>query len=168
MINVIMRKFLLLACFAALSVGSLSAQSLYETVYKSALAKVNSAASSQEQIDINQFEVTALNYIQMQVKKRALTKDGYFYDSQAVNLKSFVDDFLYYMNKARSVSAEKRKAVIECYRSASLQNPLFGDLDKERTLCYVNDKSTYTPFSLDTDWEKAYDQATAKIKTILK
>jgi hypothetical protein len=58
--------------------------------------------------------------------------------------------------------------VIACYRDASLNNPLFNDSDKETTFVYVNDKQTYTPFSLDTDWEKAYNQATAKIKTILK
>lgn len=163
-----MKKFLLLACMAVLTVGQMNAQSLFETVYKQAIAKVNDANSSQETLDINQFEVTALNYITAQVKTRGLKKDSYFYDSQAVNLKSFVDDFLFYVNKARAVSAQKRKQVIECYRNASLQNPLFNDQNKEKVWCYVNDVQTYTPFSLDTDWEKAYDQATQQVKTIIK
>jgi len=163
-----MKKILLLACFTALTVGQINAQSLFETVYKQAIAKVNDANSSQETLDINQFEVTALNYITAQVKTRALKKDSYFYDSQAVNLKSFIDDFLFYVNKARAVSAQKRKQVIECYRNASLQNPLFNDQNKEKVWCYVNDVQTYTPFSLDTDWEKAYDQATQQVKTIIK
>jgi len=163
-----MKKILLLACLAVLSAGQLQAQSLFETVYKQAIAKVNDGQSSQETLDINQFEVTALNYLTSQVKTRGLKKDSYFYDSQAVNLKSFVDDFLFYVNKARSVSAQKRKQVIECYRNASLQNPLFNDEDKQKVWCYVNDVQTYTPFSLDTDWEKAYDQATQQVKTIIK
>ena len=68
-----------------------------------------------------------------------------------------MDDFIYYVTKARAISTEKRKEVIACYRDASLNNPLFNDNDKERTYCYVNDTKTFTPFSLDTDWEKAYD-----------
>lgn len=147
---------------------SVKAQSLFDTVYKSAIEKVNDTKSTQETIEINQFEVTALNYLQTQVKKRALKKDPYFYDSQAVNLKSFVDDFLFYLNKTRSMSQAKKAAVIACYREASLSNPLFNDTNKERIYCYVNDTKTYTPFSLDTDWDKAYNQATAKIKTIIK
>lgn len=163
-----MKKMLLLACLAALTAVQSQAQSLFETVYKQAINKVNDSKSSQETLDINQFEVTALNYLTAQVKNRGLQKDSYFYDSQAVNLKSFVDDFLFYVNKARAVSAQKRKQVIECYRNASLQNPLFGDEDKQKVWCYVNDVQTLTPFSIDTDWEKAYDQATQQVKSIIK
>ena len=32
----------------------------------------------------------------------------------------------------------------------------------------MRDANTETPFSLDTDWEKAYDEATKKIKYIIK
>jgi hypothetical protein len=163
-----MKKFLAILGLAALAIAPVQAQSLFETVHKSATAKVNDPKSSNETIEINQFEVTALNYISTQVQKRALKKDTYFFDSQAVNLKSFVDDFLFYLNKARTGGAQKRNEVIDCYRSASLSNPLFNDSNKERVQCYVNDTKTFTPFSLDTDWEKAYDQATAKIKTILR
>ena len=102
------------------------------------------------------------------MKKRKLEKNSYFYDSQAVNLASFITDFETAIIKARAISTEKRLEVLACYRDASLQNPLFGDDDKETTYVYVNDKQTYTPFSLDTDWEKAYDQATEKVKAILK
>lgn len=163
-----MKKFLTTLVLTAAMTATCSAQSLFKTVYDNAISVVNNDQSSQEQIEVNQFEVTVLNYITTQVKKRALTKDGYFYDSQAVNLKSFVDDFLFYINKARKISTAKRQEVINCYRQASLDNALFGDLDKERTYCYVNDTRTYTPFSIDTDWAKAYDQASAKIKTIIK
>ena len=162
------KSFILLGLTLLSYTHTVNAQSLFDTVYKSAIEKVNDVKSSQETIDINQFEVTALNYLQTQVKKRALKKDSYFYDSQAVNLKSFVDDFLYYLNKTRTMPQAKRAAVIACYREASLSNPLFNDTNKERIYCYVNDTKTYTPFSLDTDWDKAYNQATAKIKTIIR
>jgi hypothetical protein len=70
--------------------------------------------------------------------------------------------------KARAMSTAKRLQVIEIYRDASLKNPLFNDAGKETANCYVNDKATFTPFSLDTNWEKAYEIATQKIKELFK
>lgn len=147
--------------------GQMQAQDLFKTVHDHATKVVNNPESDDEQTQVSQFEVTVLNYITTQVQKRGLKKDGYFFDSQAVNMKSFVDDFLFHINKARSVSQAKRLEVIKCYRDASMQNPLFNDLDRERAHCYVNDKQTLTPFSLDTDWDKAYEQASKNIKKIL-
>lgn len=163
-----MKKMIFLLAFVTAGIAQLNAQSLFKTVYDNAIAVVNNSDSSDERIQIHQFEVTVLNYMQTQVQKRDLKKDDYFFDSQAVNLKSFVDDFLFYLNKARMTAPAKRADVINCYREASLKNPLFNDLDKERTMCYVNDTKTYTPFSLDTDWEKAYDQASSQIRSILR
>ena len=163
-----MKQTILTLVLAVAFTAQMNAQSLYQKVHDNATAVVNNAASNEQQIQVNQFKVTVLNYIMTQVKKRNLTKNSYFYDSQAVNLASFVTDFETDIIKARQISPEKRLAVIDCYRSASLQNPLFNDSDKETTFCYVNDTKTYTPFSLDTDWEKAYTQASLKIKEILK
>lgn len=163
-----MKKIIMTILVSVVALGSLQAQSLYKKVYDNAVAVVNDAAANDQQIQVNQFKITALNYMSNQVTKRNQTRNSYFYDSQAVNMASFITDFETYIIKARAISTEKRLAVIACYRDASLQNPLFGDQDKETTLVYVNDKQTYTPFSLDTDWEKAYDQASAKIKEILK
>lgn len=158
----------LLAVSAGLSAQEQQDQSLYERVYKDASEKVNDPESSIETIEINQFKVTALNYMSSKVEELGQQRDAYFYDSQAVNLKCFVDDFIVNITKARAISTDKRKDVIACYRNASLQNPLFGDADTERTFCYVNDTKTYTPFSLDTDWEKAYNEANTKVRAILQ
>ncbi|MCQ2112747.1 MAG: hypothetical protein MJY95_05320 [Bacteroidaceae bacterium] len=163
-----MKRIILTLVFAVVAMTAVNAQSLYKRVHDNATAVVNNAASNEQQIQINQFKITVLNYMMTQSKKRNLNKDDYFFDSQAVNLATFVTDFETNIIKARQISTEKRLAVIECYRNASLQNPLFNDTDKDATYCYVNDKQTYTPFSLDTDWEKAYDQATKNIKAILK
>ncbi|MCQ2094846.1 MAG: hypothetical protein MJY81_07635 [Bacteroidaceae bacterium] len=163
-----MKQTFLTILMALTITTQMNAQSLYKKVHENATAVVNNVASNDQQIQVNQFKITVLNYIMSQVKKRNLNKDSYFYDSQAVNMASFVTDFETDIIRARQISTEKRLAVIDCYRKASLQNPLFGDTDSETTYCYVNDTKTYTPFSLDTDWEKAYAQASAQIKTILK
>ena len=163
-----MKQTILTIAMALAFAGTVNAQSLYQKVHDNATAVVNNAASNDQQIQVNQFKITARNFIMTQVSKHGQTKTDYFYDSQAVNLASFITDFETDVIKANRISPAKRLAVIECYRNASLQNPLFGDTDKETAYCYVNDTKTYTPFSLDTDWEKAYAQASAQIKEILK
>ncbi len=161
-------KYLFTLLVLMASVTSINAQSLYKTVYDRATAVVNNPASSDEEINLNQFKVTALNYITMMVNKRGMKKDSFFYDSQAVNLASFVTDFQANLEKARTLSPAKRLEIIKIYTDASKYNPLFKDSDKDKVNCYVNDKSTLTPFCLDTDWEKAYDQATTLAKAALK
>lgn len=162
------RTILISAIMMMVMANNTFAQSLYKKVYELSTEVLNNPKSTEEKIQINQFKVTALNYIAMQVEKRGLKKDSYFYDSQAVNLASFITDFETNLIKARAISNQKRLQTIKCYTDASLNNPLFGDTDKETIHCYVTDKKSYTPFSLDTDWEKAFDTATKKMKEILR
>ncbi|MBO4672876.1 MAG: hypothetical protein J5616_00795 [Bacteroidaceae bacterium] len=163
-----MEKMLLSLLVLMASVTGMQAQDLFKNVHDRATAIVNNPASSDEEIQINQFKVTALNYISMMVKKRGLDKDAYFYDSQAVNMSSFITDFQVNLEKARTMSMAKRTEILKIYTDASKFNPLFKDTDKEKVNAYVNDKSTLTPFCIDTDWEKAYDQATTMAKAALK
>ena len=163
-----MKKIILSLLVLVASVASIQAQDLFKTVRDNATKVVNNPSSSDEEIQINQFKVTALNYLAMMVQKRGLKKDTYFYDSQAVNMTSFITDFQVNLEKARAISPAKRMEIMKIYTDASKFNPLFKDTDKEKVNCYVDDKTTMTPFCLDTDWEKAYDQATTLTKAALK
>ena len=167
-INNNMKKIILSLLVLMASVASIQAQDLFKTVRDNATKVVNNPSSSDEEIQINQFKVTALNYLAMMVQKRGLKKDTYFYDSQAVNMTSFITDFQVNLEKARAISPAKRMEIMKIYTDASKFNPLFKDSDKEKVNCYVDEKTTMTPFCLDTDWEKAYDQATTLTKAALK
>lgn len=162
-----MKKIVLSMLTMVLFASSVNAQNLYRKVYDDATAVVNSANASEDELQLNQFKITCLNYINMMVQKQNLKKDNYFFDAQAVSLTSFVTDFQVNLYKARSISSEKRLEIIKLYQDATLNNPLFKDTDKERTMCYVNDMISSTPFCLDTDWEKAYEITTSKVKDIL-
>ena len=163
-----LKKIILSLLVLMASVASIQAQDLFKPVRDNATKVVNNPSSSDEEIQINQFKVTALNYLAMMVQKRGLKKDTYFYDSQAVNMTSFITDFQVNLEKARAISPAKRMEIMKIYTDASKFNPLFKDTDKEKVNCYVDDKTTMTPFCLDTDWEKAYDQATTLTKAALK
>ena len=68
-----MKKILLSLLVLMASATGMQAQDLYKTVHAKATAVVNNPASSDEEIQINQFKVTALNYLSMMVQKRGLT-----------------------------------------------------------------------------------------------
>ncbi len=163
-----MKKTIILLFLAMMTFTGANAQSLYKTVYEHASAIVNDPKSSDEQVEVNQFKVTALNYISNHLKKTNTEKDEYFYDSQAVNLSSFITDFYDNYLKARAISTEKRNAVLNCYRQASLNHKLFNDPDKETVNCFMEEKSSLTPFCLDTDWNAAYEEATMNVKKIIR
>lgn len=163
-----MKKTFLTMLLMAATAMSMQAQSLYKEVFDKATEVVNNPASSDDAIQISNFKITALNYMSTMVKKRGLKKDSYFYDSQAVNLASFVTDFQVNLEKARTLAPSKRTEVLKIYTDACKYNPMFKDTDRDKVNCYVDDRNTLTPFCLDTDWEKAYDQATTLVKAALK
>ena len=67
-----MKKIILSLLVLMASVASVQAQDLFKTVRDNATKVVNNPASSDEEIQINQFKVTALNYLSMMVQKRGL------------------------------------------------------------------------------------------------
>ena len=51
---------------------------------------------------------------------------------------------------------QKNKDLIKAtFRTATINNSLFNDTDKEVTYGYVDNEKYITQFSLDTDWVKA-------------
>ena len=58
-----------------------------------------------------------------------------------------------------------RRNILEIYMKASEENPLFGVNDEETTLSYVKSGEELTPFSLDTDWQKAKTTAEILLKS---
>ena len=48
------------------------------------------------------------------------------------------------------------------FRTATINNSLFNDVDKEVIYSYVDNESFITQFSLDTDWPKALAEVQSK------
>ena len=163
-----MKKIIFILSMLCFAWSNANAQSLYKTVRDKANKVVNDLTANQDNRDVNQFKIMALNYLVAQVSKRGLNKDGLFYDSQAVSMTSFVDDCFAYVLQAGKVSAAKKKQVLDCYKNASLACPMFNDPDKKSTQLYLKKENTITPFSLDTDWDKAYDKVCKDIRAIIR
>jgi hypothetical protein len=47
---------------------------------------------------------------------------------------------------------------------ATVSNPLFNDTDEETIYAFIQEGTELTPFSLDTDWQKALAAVVAQLK----
>lgn len=156
---------LLLLALAFAPHTEMRGQEVYNMVLASATRTVNSPTSNYTQTQIAQFKRTALVYL----KRKALEADStgvssQLLDTQAYYLSEFLTYFFDEILKSRRLPDEKRKERITLFMDASVSNPLFGDHDEETTLSYITNGGELTPFSLDTDWEKAYAAVKATLK----
>ena len=161
-----MRKYLLFtlltlfACFAS----SVKAQDVYNLVLNNATRIVNNPTSNYTQTQISQFKRTALVYMKSKAFEVTDSVPSGFLDTQAYNLSEFITLFFNDVMKSKRLDSEKRKERIMMFTDASISNPMFDDTDKDTTLAFIKDGGELTPFSLDTDWQKAYAAALAQLK----
>ncbi len=149
-------KKIILILFLAFFSNVAEAQEIYNIVLDGAKRVVNSPASSFTQTRIAQFKVTSLTYISQKAfeTKEVVTED--FLDTQAYYLSEFLTCFFEEILTNRKMEGEKKKERILLFIDATVSNPLFHDTDTATVHSYINSKGEVTPFSIDTDWQKAF------------
>lgn len=147
-----------LVLFLALLFGAAQtkAQEVYNIVLENATRVVNNPTSTYTQTKIAQFKRTALVYLKSKSFEASDTVSAELLNTQAYYLSEFLTLFVDQLIKSKSASSDAQCEKMSLFMSASESNPLFNDPDKETTLSFVNAKGEFTPFSLDTDWQKAY------------
>lgn len=158
-----MRKFRLILIFilAVASWNTISAQEVYNYVLQSSTRIVDDPTSSFTHTRIAQFKKTALVYLGAKAKDTMPEVTDVFLNEQAYYLSEFVANFLEdVLDDSQRKKSAKKKAILN-YINASLMNPLFEDTDVETTEIYLREGDELTPFSLNTDWKKAYHTAIA-------
>ncbi len=153
-----MKKFLLfllvLLSFPAMSRG----ESVFEMELECAQRTLHSGRSNYVLLQFAQFQEAALLYLQdkQQHSRDAARINREWLDVQALNMSDFLS--LYYIGFVNdSISSEEHKILQLIFRDVSLTSPCFYDENERNVLRFVlPDESRLTPFSLDTDWEKAY------------
>ena len=159
-----MRTLLLLLVFTLTSFQA-QAQEVYNMVLDNATRVVNSPTSGFAQAQIAQFKRTALLYIKRKAFEQADSVSAAFLNTQAYFMSEYLSLFFKEFLKDKKSNPEIRKAKIMLFKNASAMNPLFNDEDKDTTMAFVNDEGELTPFSLDTDWQKAYLAATKNLES---
>ena len=158
-----MSRILLIILFSTFSICS-QAKEVYDMVLDNATRIVNSPTSSFLNTQIAQFKRTALIYIKSKAFERTDSVPAKFLNTQAYYLTEFLNLFFAEMIKIKDLPEKARKQRILRFMDASACNPLFHDPDEETTLSFVENGGEVTPFSLDTDWQKAYLAAKAIVE----
>lgn len=143
--------------------ANVCAQTLYQAVYDKAKSVVATSKDAEEKT-VSQYKLNALNYIMSVCKKEGRENDVRLLDLQAVNMESFIDDFREFSAKGEKISPAKKDEIVRCFTSASFAHPLF----QNESPLVDGGAGSLLPFSLNTDWSAAYDQAETIAKRVLR
>lgn len=160
-----LRNTILTLIFLTLATTPTKAQEVYNLVLSNAIRVVNSPTSGFAQTQIAQFKRTTLVYIKSKAFEQTDSIPASFLDTQAYYLSEFITLFFDEILKSKKMSDEKKRDRIYLFMDASVSNPLFNDPDEETTMAYIKDSGEITPFSINTDWEKAYAAVKDAIKS---
>ena len=140
----------LLLCMTSISANG---QEVYQEILRLSKMAVSDPSKSTQVKKINLFKVDELNYMAMKTKEVMPDSAVTVLDYQAFALYEFIN---LYMDKMGKTDKKKEKTtILNIFKSASINNPRFFDMDKPLVLSYYNNDNYLTQFSLDTDWVKA-------------
>lgn len=144
-------------------------------IYNSAQKVANDPQESMQARKVATFKVDAIDYMKRKTLNiltdttQNLTNDEIAainnrLDSMAYFMYDYVNLFTKEYSRARGKRQKQR--VLNAFREASINNPLFNDADRQLVLAYYNREDYLTQFSLDTDWVKALAEVKEKLKKI--
>lgn len=149
--------------FSVFAVG-VNAQEIYKIVYKNAEQIVNDPNSGVTKARIAQFKVSQLTYLYQKAFETMPEVTDRFLDVQAYYLTEFMSLYQAELVKSSKETPEERAKKVMIFLDATVSNPLFNDTDEETIYAYIKEGTELTPFSLDTDWQKALAAVKAQLK----
>ena len=141
-----------------------NAQEIYKIVYKNAEEIVNDPTASLTKAKIAQFKLSQLTYLRHKAFETMPEVTDRFLDVQAYFLSEFLSLYQAELVKSSKETPEARAKKVMIFLDATVSNPLFEDKDEETIYAYINAGTELTPFSLDTDWQKALAAVKAQLK----
>ena len=133
-----------------------SAQQVFQFELDNSARAMRSPGSGYVVVRLATFQHCALNYLATKTADRPDHERNRWLDNQAYYMADFLR--LYYMQLIDESLTETDHAIWkQSFATASAQAPEFYDDDNPEACAYVNDRSL-TPFSLDTNWEKAFER----------
>lgn len=145
-----------------MSVLSTSAQEIYDEVRrieKEVKTFANDTKNNLEARKIATFKYDAIYYLIDKASQEPLFSE-YELGVQTNAMIEFVNLFV---SKLSTLKKNKDKDMLKAvFRTATINNSLFNDVDKEVIYSYVDNENFITQFSLDTDWPKALAEVQSK------
>ncbi|WP_278819575.1 hypothetical protein [Leyella stercorea] len=157
-----MKKLFIILALVCMSVLSTSAQEIYDEVRrieKEAKTFANDTKNNLEARKIATFKYDAIYYLIDKASQEPLFSE-YELGVQTNAMIEFVNLFV---SKLSTLKKNKDKDMLKAvFRTATINNSLFNDVDKEVIYSYVDNENFITQFSLDTDWPKALAEVQSK------
>ena len=157
-----MKKLFIILALVCMSVLSTSAQEIYDEVRrieKEAKAFANDTKNNLEARKIATLKYDAIYYLVDKASQEPLFSE-YELGVQTNAMIEFVNLFV---SKLSTLKKNKDKDMLKAvFRTATINNSLFNDVDKEVIYSYVDNENFITQFSLDTDWPKALAEVQSK------
>ncbi len=157
-----MKKLFIILALVCMSILSTSAQEIYDEVRrieKEAKAFANDTKNNLEARKIATFKYDAIYYLIDKASQEPLFSE-YELGVQTNAMIEFVNLFV---SKLSTLKKNKDKDMLKAvFRTATINNSLFNDVDKEVIYSYVDNENFITQFSLDTDWPKALAEVQSK------
>ena len=97
------------------------------------------------------FKADALYYL---IDKAGST-DGFTEYQLGQQADAMIEFVNLYVKKLQSAGKNERKAIMARFKNATMNNALFGDMEKEVVYGYVDNENFITQFSIDTNWTDA-------------
>lgn len=163
-----MKKILMTAVVLLLT-ASANAQDVFKLLLQDAKTVAEDKSKDLETRKIATFKYDELSYMAMKVRDDVLrdttnleffNKTVTMLNEQSLAMHEYIQLYMERLAKAKKKS--DRDIVITIFKDASINNPLFNDMDKELILSYFNNDNFITQFSLDTDWVKALEAVRKK------
>lgn len=153
----------LMACLA--SATGARAQEVFNQVVNTAKLAIDDPQANGFILQVSQFKYTAMQYLcTTAIKRNGGSVGADLLDRQAAAMNEFVTQYFADLARAQKLPGEEQAQIMRRYWKASASCPMFPNVDKAEANAFVTDAQSLTPFSLNTDWEKAL-KALAQEKT---
>lgn len=156
-----MKKLFLILALVCMSVGA-SAQEIYNEVKrieKEVKAFANDTSKDLEARKVATFKYDAILYL---ITKGSQEERFSEYEL-GVQTNAMIEFVNLFVSRLSEIKKDKDKEMLKAkFRTATINNSLFNDVDKEVIYSYVDNENYITQFSLDTDWPKALAEVTGK------
>lgn len=159
-----MKQTLLILSFLSLSLLPLSAQQVFQFELESSVRIMRNPNAGFLATRLAFFQNTALIYLQQQSAKSATAATPKWLDNQAYHLADFLAIY-HVLLTDESLGEQETPRIKTLFREATLAFPYFEDSDAAALRFVDNPNADTTPFSLDTDWEKAFHSIFDKKET---
>ena len=157
-------KRIFLFLFAAIGIcTNMQAQEVYKEILKLSENIANDSSKDMESRKIATFKVDELLYMAMKTRELMPDSTVNVLDNQAYAMYDFVN--LYVKKLSEAKNQKGKDTIAEIFKTASIQNPRFNDMDLDLVESYIRNEGYITKFSLDTDWEKAAEQARHQLRS---